>query len=128
MNDEDGALNYAKISGCIPMPSELEARTRLKNFWISWYWPEALGTFELHSPWWQSGSRVAMNMKTKEVIEDTPTIVAAVRAENEDAAMGIIIAAFDKKPASLEWRFCEERPSDWSPFSSRFPRGDWMKW
>jgi hypothetical protein len=126
MSDEEGELNYLKMVGSIPMPSRLEAAQ--KNFWISWYWPQDLGGFELNSPWWETGARVAMSMKTGKIIEETPTICAAVRAFDEEHAMTKVIASFDKKPSALEWRFCEEKPDGWSPFSDRFPRSDWMRW
>jgi len=34
----------------------------------------------------------------------------------------------DLMPEDVEWRFVEERPDDWSPFSDRFPQADWMEW
>jgi hypothetical protein len=96
-----------------------------QNYWCSWYCPnDLMGKFELHSPWWISG----------ETMEDDDgkfayTICAAVRAENEDAAQQIIIDSHDDpKPIGLEWRFVERRPDDWSPFSDRFQRADWMQW
>jgi len=27
-----------------------------------------------------------------------------------------------------EDRFVTQKPADWSPFSDRFPRADWMQW
>lgn len=91
-----------------------------KNWWLSWYNIHSCDAFELHSPWWVSGVRMA---------DDADTIVAAIRAPSETAAKAKIIAAYDRPPvASLEWRFCNERPDDWSPFSDRFQRSDWMRW
>ena len=91
-----------------------------KNWWISWYNTHPRDAFELHSPWWISGIRA----------DDADTIVAAVHAPSEDEAKAKIIAAYDRPTVtSLEWRFCEERPADWSPFgSNRFPQAEWMKW
>jgi hypothetical protein len=57
-----------------------------------------------------------------------PTVCAAVKAESADIAKAIIFASYDNPPWRLEWRFVEERPDDWSPFNTRFPRGDWMRW
>lgn len=89
----------------------------MKCFWLSWWHTDKDGTFELHSPWWRSGWR-----------GDDASVCAAVRAESEEAAKEIILASFDVRPVDLEWRFCEERPEDWSPFSDRFTRRDWMQW
>lgn len=92
----------------------------MKSFWISWYSPPELGDFELVSPWWISGERLS---------DDALTICAAVRAEDEAGAEALIMAAYDKKPQSLEWRFCEELADDWKPGASdRFPAADWMVW
>lgn len=87
-------------------------------FWVSWWLKEADGAFELHSPWWISGERM----------DGAQSVCAAIRAESEAAAQGMVLASYDRRPADLEWRFCEARPVEWSPFSSRFRRADWMKW
>lgn len=89
----------------------------MTKFWVSWYATDT--DFEIHSPWWQSGFRAS---------DDAPAIVAAVLADNEHAAKACIISSHDRPPADLEWRFCDERAPDWSPFGSRFPRADWMRW
>ena len=88
------------------------------NFWISWIHEEEMGGFELHSPWWISGSGERSEI----------TICAAVRACSQEYAMGFIRTAYDTPPTGLIFRFVEERPVNWSPFSARFPRADWMKW
>jgi hypothetical protein len=91
----------------------------MTNYWISWYHNHAkLGEFELHSPWWVSGSDLDGNV----------TIVAAVKAEDEDAARVVIHECYDTASFSLDWRFVNERESDWAPFCDRFPKADWMKW
>lgn len=91
----------------------------LKSFWLSWYCAhEDWGKFELRWPWWVSGQRM---------FDDAYTICAAVRAASTDDAMKIIEHCYDK-PTRVEWRFCEVRAADWSPFSDRFTRGDWMQW
>lgn len=100
----------------------------MSSFWISWFHKPAMGAFELHSPWWVSGSREVANRFTFDEGHSEPTICAAVRAEDEAAAKEAVTAAYDMRPADMEWRFCEPRPDDWSPFSGRFPRADWMKW
>lgn len=90
-----------------------------KNWWLSWWWdPDTQGSFELHTPWWRSGSDP----------DDRISIVAAVVAPSEDAARELILAPYDTRPESLDWRFCEERSDGWSPFGSRFRRADWMRW
>ncbi len=94
----------------------------MANYWISWYGNK--GAWELHSPWWISGHRMVADRLAFDEERQEPTVVAAVKAENEDAAKALILAAHDSKPADLEWRFVEERPDDWSPFSGRFPRRD----
>lgn len=95
----------------------------MKPFWISWYTTFNMGGWELHSPWWISGTRFTDD-------DDRPdqTICAAVMAKNEDDAMRQIRAAYDKQVRNVEWRFCEEKPEGWAPFSDRFPRAKWMKW
>ena len=89
----------------------------MKSFWFSWYHEQSFGAFELHSPWWVSGSTETAN-----------TVCAAVRAEDEEHAKRLVIESFDTAPTEVEWRFVEERPADWSPFTDRFPRARWMKW
>lgn len=96
----------------------------MKNFWLSWFGNRC--GYELHWPWWISGYRMDGDDETGAL--DTPSICAAVRAPNEAAAKALIIAAYDEPPGELEWRFCNERPDDWSPFNERFPKADWMQW
>ena len=91
----------------------------MKQFWVSWYAPMAeFSQFEWHGPWWISG----------ETFDGRFTACAAVCAESSEAAKSAIVAAYDS-PRELEWRFANERPDDWDPFSSdRFARAKWMKW
>ena len=86
-----------------------------KNWWLSWI-SLRLG-FTLHWPWWVTGYQ-----------GERPIFVAAVQAEDEDAAKNLIYAAYDTKVSRLYWRFCNEMPDDWEPFNERFPRADWMHW
>lgn len=90
-----------------------------KAFWLSWYNVQSIETFELHRPWWISGYRDS---------DDAETVCAAIIAPDEKRAKALILAAYDKPPKSVEWRFCEERPNDWTPFNDRFQRADWMRW
>ena len=59
----------------------------MKSFWISWYHEQSFGAFELHSPWWVSGSTDTAN-----------TVCAAVRAEDEEHAKRIVVEAFVTPP------------------------------
>jgi hypothetical protein len=95
----------------------------MKKFWLSWYGArDADGAdlaFAYDGPWWQSG----------ELFDDgTPIFVAAVIAASPVAAHDVIRAAHDDGVGPKDWRFCEERSKDWSPFCERFPRAPWMKW
>jgi len=102
----------------------------MKNkYWISWYHKQEFSGFELHSPWWITGYN----------FEGDATICAAVKATDEIKAMEIVRNSYDVPPGigslsnipvsfyAIEWRFCEERPLDWSPFSDRFPKAEWME-
>lgn len=93
----------------------------MRAFWISYYVPtDRLKDFELHSPWWISGY-------TSEERERA-TIVAAVWDETEAAAAKRFRDAFDERP-EFEERFIDPvQGDDWSPFSDRFPKSDWMAW
>lgn len=90
------------------------------GWWVSWYSPATLDSFELHAPWWISGWS-GENM-------DTPTIVAAIQAEDEDEVWNIVRGAYDNPPASVEDRFCEPMNADWYFDSDRFPKQPWMEW
>lgn len=87
------------------------------NWWISFYVPDgSMGEFELHSPWWISGYG-----------DDETTIVAAVKADDEDGAWQQVIDSFDDE-ANYRERFIEPLPDDRSAFSDRFPKSKWMAW
>ena len=75
--------------------------------------------FELHWPWWVTGSKIDVDEKS---------VCAAVKAENGDCAKNIVLSSYDARPYDVEWDFVEERGNGWSPFSGRFPRADWMQW
>lgn len=93
----------------------------VRPFWISWVQTPSLSEYTLHSPWWVSG-HVPHPDGTRF------NIVAAVMAANMDGAKCRILGAFDVVPMEIEWRFCDERPTGWSPFCERFPRAPWMRW
>lgn len=94
----------------------------MKPFWVSfWIHEDELSKFEYNGPWWISG----------EDMRSRTSIVAAVMAESPEDAQEVIIAAHDDKKVPDEWRFVEERESDWNPLankSGRFESDVWMKW
>lgn len=89
-----------------------------KNYWISWYHVREFGEFELHFPWWVTGTRV---------YDRAETVCAAVQAESEADARLMVEAAYDRPPYDVEWRFVTEKPLGWSPYSDRFRQGEWMR-
>lgn len=90
-----------------------------RRWWVSWYSPADLyGKFELHSPWWVSGSDA----------DERDVICAAILAHSEGDAVQTVKECYDDCPPPIEFRFVEERPADWSPFNSRFQKANWMKW
>lgn len=100
----------------------------MKRFWLSWYGYN--GTFELHSPWWLTGYCGEERFDRLGFPMGDATFCAAIIAEHGLAAKNIVRAAHDDQEFAkyMEFRFCEERARDWSPFGSRFIRGDWMQW
>ena len=94
-------------------------KNKMNNYWISWVSEEKFGEFELHFPWWVSGSRGS---------DDAGILCAAVKAENKQLAAKLIYMAYDVVPEKIEFRFFEPRPLNWSPFTTRFQKSDWMKW
>lgn len=92
----------------------------MKNYWVSWLCPtDRVTTFELEWPWWKGPTRLL----------GEEAVCAAIKAESKDDAKRIVIESYDKpQPKKLEWRFVDEKPDDWSPFSDRFPRDDLMVW
>lgn len=98
------------------------AESKLTPYWVSWWRDLSVG-FELHSPWWVSGYRYVGD----DGIEQA-SICAAIMAEDDVDAQRRVIAAHDREPHYLEFRFANERDADWSPFCDRFERADWMQW
>jgi len=86
-----------------------------KPFWLSWIAKDA--DFTIPFPWWVSG-----------FTDDTPIVCCAVWAQDEEKAKQIIKDAHFVGDPDIEFRFCEEKAPDWSPFCDRFPRADWMIW
>ncbi len=87
------------------------------RWWASWYFT---GPFTYDGPWWISGYG-----------HGTSIICAAVIAPTADDARALIMSAHDdpqSAPQDADWRFIDSRAADFSPFGSRFPRADWMRW
>lgn len=87
----------------------------LTNYWLSWYHRSTDPAFRLDWPWWVTSTG------------DTVTICAAIRAESEDVAWAIVRESHAGN-VGFTTRFCEAKPADWTPFSDRFPRAEWMQW
>lgn len=87
-----------------------------KRFWVSWWEPYENGDDDVRPRkwplkngilnYWNSGSR-----------EDAASICALIEAESEEA---VEQAVAKQGWSPKEWRFIEEKPSDWTP-GSRFP-------
>lgn len=102
------------------LTDEAKAKGR---WWVSWCGKD--GTFELHLPWWISGTRQVSGSGD----EWESIFCAAVLADSEDEAKAAVIGAHDDEGAGFyEWRFINECDAGWSPFCDRFPRADWMQW
>jgi len=91
--------------------------TTPKRFWASWYSPKS-ESFTLKNPWWISG----------DTLDGRLTICAAFKADSEITVIDTIQAAYDNPHTNLSFRFVDNCPADWSPFSDRFPQADWMEW
>lgn len=95
----------------------------LRPYWVSWWCRKSdVDNLAMLRPWWVAGERAEF--------DDTDVsynICAAIMAESAQDAKLVIEASFTK-PAEIEWRFCYEQEPGWSPFTSRFPRSDWMIW
>lgn len=95
----------------------------MRNFWASFYCTEErLGDFEYHGPWYVSGEGATDSGAW------AMSVCVALRADSEEEVRAIIARSFDDGEGPAEWRFIEERPTDWKPFSERFPRAPWMRW
>lgn len=88
----------------------------MKKYWISWEHNTDYGLFTLTFPWWITGYGNNMN----------PQICASILTDTNPE--DYIRFSYDKPPHDIQFRFIEEKPDDWSPFSSRFAKADWMMW
>lgn len=100
----------------------------VKPFWLSWTAKNEHGAWTIHSPWWISGYEI-FSTSARYYNED-PIVCAAVMADRLTSAKEYIRLCHDNPPPmdEIAWRFIEEKPQGWSPFSDRFPKADWMKW
>lgn len=89
----------------------------MKAFWISWWNPPDASAFELHFPWWVSGTRGS---------DGAGSICAAVQAEDADAAVRMVRQCYDVPMTEMQFRFCEEETVDWIPYTDRFEKAEWM--
>lgn len=90
-----------------------------RRYWVSWWQTEESGSFTLNYPWWVSVERIG---------DGAGSICAAMMARDDDDVRRVVLASHDNPDAPIEWRFIEEKPADWSPFSGRFRQADWMIW
>jgi hypothetical protein len=95
----------------------MKTEAKLKKYWISWYHDENFSPFELETAWWISGEEYNKNRKM---------ICAAIYSDHIALAHQKIQMLYDIPPREIEFRFCEEKPNDWTPYCDRFPKADWM--
>lgn len=90
----------------------------MKNWWVSFYINEQESIWEIHSPWCFTSIPDMYGFVT---------ICAAVKAATPEEAKQYIQGCIEKGDID-RWRFVEPRPDNWSPFSDRFRKRDWMVW
>ena len=109
-------LSEAEQKALIKVISLVKDIHESPKWWVSWCTDDM--AFEIHTPWWITGYD----------LDDRCSICAAVIAETEEDAKQYIIQCHDNLPEDLNWRFCTEKPKDFNPFTTRFPRAKWMRW
>ena len=62
-------------------------------FWISWYHTKEMSEFELHSPWWISGTRLH---------DDAQTICSAIKAPDQETAIEEVKSSYDDIPKLIK--------------------------
>jgi hypothetical protein len=87
----------------------------MRIYWLSWENRNEFSNYELHWPWWLSGSCDGFN-----------TICAAVVGRDEDTVREVVYDCYDARPDHIRFRFIEERPDDFVPYTDRFPWKSWM--
>lgn len=104
----------------LPCPNPwCRTTTAPRPYWVSFH--SRSGTFELHSPWWISGYG-------SEDDAEFDIICAALMATDDEDVRRQISACHDEPDFQAWFRFIEPRAPDWSPFSDRFRKADWMQW
>lgn len=86
-------------------------------FWVSWTHHINYGDFTLRFPWW-----------TTKLDGKICQIYAAIRAENELQVREIIGNCYAKPLASIEMKFIQSQPRNWSPFRDHYQWKPWMEW
>jgi len=96
----------------------------MRSWWMRFYVDAAeMPHFEYHGPWWTSGyAPDADGNYTRHII------CAAVVAASEVDARRVIEGAFDAGHTLAQWDASMLTRPDWTPFSDRFPREEWMRW
>ena len=92
-----------------------------KGYSISWYGSEFPKAINPSWPWWLDG------WTFDGAGVSTPIIVGALIAKDAEEAKRLVSDARIGGRVK-EWRFCEEQPAGWTPFTERYPRQPWMKW
>lgn len=87
----------------------------MRIYWLSWESRNEFSNYELHWPWWISGSGDGFN-----------TICAAIVGRDEDAVREVVYDCYDARPDHIKFRFIEERADDFVPYSDRFAWKSWM--
>ena len=90
MNEEDGELNYAKIAGCIPVPSRLEAELVRKALSDSVSLMESMlyGGYRLDN-------NEAVEIMLRSCIEQSKNAIKYTPSGIDDAMVGRALQAFD---------------------------------
>ena len=90
-----------------------------RRWWVSWYDPPGIPFSSGTTPVWSSGS----------TFSGLETIVAAILALDETEVKEKVLAMYDlPEGGEVKWRFCEERPPNWSPYCDRFPKRSGLEW
>lgn len=123
-NTNNCPQHYSLTSACDGQQSDdVWHKEHMKRFWLSWH---ETGPHDYKGPWWTSGKSVQMD-PVSYMPKEVNHCFAAVLAENAYAAQTIIMDRhLGVRPVSF--LFVQEMPSNWEPFSDRFPQHDWMEW
>lgn len=99
-----------------------------KRYWLSWYSTPAMGKFQLTAPWWKTDVRDGPKWDARDR-DGAHQICAAIIADDSEQAKRTVAMAYEAPSLVVEWRFCQEMPADWTPYSDPgFLREPWMRW